>query len=119
MVLDASRDLGTPIAPRDAAEFSFSKGPFYADKDEYIAKGLIFIIKSIERQPGAGYEGTDRWAITVTVDDGRPDEIITLQCNEKRDAELEAAAAHIRTHGPIQNAQLVKAGKAYYLRNVT
>ena len=67
----------------------------YADKDEYIAKNLTFTIKHIKFQAGAGFEGADRWAVTVAAEDGRPDEIITLQSNEKRDAELQAAAAHI------------------------
>ena len=98
------------------AGFSFSRIPLYSEKDELIAKKLIFTIKSIEFQEKAGFEQTDRWAVTVSVDDGRPDEIITLQSNEKRDAELQTAAAHIAKHGPIHNTQLVKSGKAYYFR---
>jgi hypothetical protein len=101
----------------DSTEFSFSSVPLYAEKDEYLAKTLIFTIKEIEFQENAGFEeGTDRWAVTVSPNDGRPDEIITLQANEKRDAELEAAAAHIKEHGPIPNHKLVKSGKAYYFR---
>src|SRR5690349_13170854 len=96
--------------------FSFSSGVLYADKDEYIGKGLVFTINAIEFQEKAGFEQTDRWAVMVTVDDGRPDEIITLQSNERRDAELRAAADHIAKHGPIPNTQLVKSGKAYYFR---
>jgi hypothetical protein len=99
-------------------EFSFSAGVLYADKDEYLAKGLVFTIKSIEFQEAGGFEDTDRWAITVSVDDGRPDEIITLQSNEARDAELKAAAGHIAKCGPIRNTQLVKPGKAFYFRKV-
>ena len=52
----------------------------------------------------------------VQANDARPEEIITLQSNDGRDAELYAAAAHIEKHGPIHNTKLVKSGKAYYFR---
>lgn len=106
-------------ASHESAEFSFSSASMYADKDEYLAKNVIFTIKVIEFEESAGYEGTDRWAISVAPDDGRPDEIITLQANDKRDAELQAAADHITKHGPIANTKLVKSGKAYYFRKAT
>lgn len=106
----------TSTSSHDATEFSFSSGALYADKDEYIAKNLTFTIKAIEYQKGTGFEGADRWSVIVCPNDGRPDEIITLQANEKRDAELQAAADHIEKHGPIGNTKLVKSGKAYYFR---
>jgi hypothetical protein len=102
--------------PHDGPEFSFSTGLLYADKDEYLAKGLVFTIKSIEYQKGAGFDNRDRWSATISLADGRPDEIITLQANDKRDAELRAAATHIEKHGPIGSTKLVKSGKAYYFR---
>src|ERR1700735_1434360 len=102
---------------RAAARFSFSTAPLFADKDEYITKRLVFTINAIDFQEKAGFEQTDRWALTVTVDDGRPDELITLPSNEARDAELRSAAESIAQDGPIHNARLVKSGKAYYLRN--
>lgn len=111
-----SREARESTTSRDEVEFSFSSGAVYADLDEYLAKGLIFTIRSIAFEPNAGYEGADRWAITIAPDDGRPDEIITLQSNAKRDAELKAAAAHIAKHGPMPNIKLVKSGKAYYFR---
>ena len=117
MTPQAARREGASAAG-DAAEFSFSTAGFYADKDEYLSKGLVFSITAVEFQESAGFEGTDRWAVGVSVSDGRPDEIITLQSNEGRDAELEAAAAHIAKHGPIRNTQLVKRGKAFYFRKV-
>lgn len=104
-------------ASNGAAEFSFSSGPLYAEKDEYLAKRLIFTINTIEFQENAGVEKSDRWAVTVSPDDGRPDEVITLPSNDKRDAEFVAAASHIEDHGPIRNCRLVKIGKAYYFRN--
>jgi hypothetical protein len=106
----------TRTATQKDAEFSFSSGALYGDKDEYVAKGLIFTIKAVAFQPTAGYDGADRWAVTVSPDDGRPDEIITLQSNQNRDAELKAAAAHITKHGQIRNTKLVKSSKAYYFR---
>jgi hypothetical protein len=90
----------------------------YADKDEYISKSLVFTINKVYYQEEAGYEGANRWAVYVQPDDGRPEEIITLQCNTKRDGELFQALDHIADHGPIRNVQLVKSGKAYYFRNL-
>lgn len=102
----------------NTTEFSFSTGALYADKDEYTSKNLIFTINAIEFQEKRGFEGADRWAVTVSFDDGRPHEIVTLQSNDERDAELRAAATHIENHGPIPNTVLVKSGKAYYFRKV-
>lgn len=113
----AARNSRSKTTSGDATDFSFSNAPFYAEKDEYIAKNLIFTLKTIEYQVKAGFEGRDRWAIRVSPDDGRLDEIITLQANTKRDAELQAAADHIEKCGPIANVKLVKSGNAYYLRN--
>jgi hypothetical protein len=79
-----------------------------------LAKKLVFTIKSIEYEEHGGFEGAPRWSITVTVDDGRPDEIITLQANEKRDEQLQAAKAYLDANGPIHNVQLAKHGKAFY-----
>ena len=116
MKTETTRDKRAPTTPNGSAEFSFSTGALYADKDEYVSKKLVFTINTIEFQEGRGFEGADRWAVTVSVDDGRPDEIITLQSNDERDAELQSAAAHIENHGPIDKTTLVKSGKAYYFR---
>jgi len=102
----------------DADEFSFSGIALFAEKDEYLEKGLIFTIKAIEYQETAGFEGAPRWAITVAPSDGRPDEIITLQANEKRDQQLQAAEKHIAARGPIHNVRLAKRGKAFYFDTV-
>ena len=100
-------------------EFSFSNIPLFAEKDEYVEKKLVFTIKSIEYEEHGGFEGAPRWSITVSVDDGRPDEIITLQANEKRDQQMQAAKAHIEAHGPIRGVQLAKRGKAFYFNTKT
>ncbi|HEY1866746.1 MAG TPA: hypothetical protein VGG70_00525 [Candidatus Cybelea sp.] len=110
------RGKRAPAKSNSSAEFSFSTGALYADKDELISKKLVFKINAIEFQENRGFEGADRWAISASFDDGRPDEVITLQSNDERDAELQSAAAHIEDHGPIGNTILVKSGKAYYFR---
>ena len=38
--------------------------------------------------------------------------------NEKRDAELRTAQAHLEKHGPIRNVHLKKSGNTYYLETV-
>jgi hypothetical protein len=100
-------------------DFSFSTVPLFADKDEYVAKKLVFTIKAIEYEEHGGFEGAARWSTTAAVDDGRPDEIITLQANEKRDQQLQGAKAHLEAHGPIHNVQLVKRGKTFYFNTMT
>lgn len=119
MKTETARSKRAKATSNGAADFSFSSGPLWAEKDEYLAKGLIFTIKAIDFQEKAGFEGADRWAVTVSANDGRPDEVITLQSNDKRDAELVAAAAHIEDHGPIRNIRLAKSGNAFYFRNAT
>ncbi|HET6274549.1 MAG TPA: hypothetical protein VFE16_01260 [Candidatus Cybelea sp.] len=119
MKAQPARTERASTTPHDAAEFSFSSGALYADKDEYVSKNLTFTIGRVEFQEKSGFDGADRWAIYVQPNDGRPEEIITLQSNENRDAELQAAAAHVEKRGPIKNTKLVKSGKAYYFRNAT
>jgi hypothetical protein len=99
--------------------FSFSTAPLFSEKDELVAKKLTFTIKSVDFEEHGGFEGAPRWSITIAVDDGRPDELLTLQANEKRDEQLQAAKIHIDAHGPIHNVQLVKRGKAFYLNTLT
>jgi hypothetical protein len=45
--------------------------------------------------------------------DRRGSELITLSSNEKRDAQLRAAQAHIDKYGPIVNKKLRRFGHAY------
>jgi hypothetical protein len=101
----------------EVTEFSFNGVASYADKDEYVAKKLVFDIKKIEFQEKAGFEDSDRWAVSVSPKDDRPDEIITLQSNEGRDAQLYAAQAHLAKAGAIRNLRLVRSGKAFYFEN--
>ena len=111
-------DMEDKLSTESATGFSFSTVPLFAEKDEFLAKKLVFTIKSIEYEEHGGFEGAPRWSITVTVDDGRPDEIITLQANEKRDQQMQAAKAHLEAHGPIHNVQLAKRGRAFYFNTI-
>jgi hypothetical protein len=102
------------------AEFSFfAGGAPYADKDEYLSKALVFVIVTIEFEEGRGYEGADRWAVTVETGDGRGREIITLGANKRRNEQMRAARDHIAKRGPICGVCLKRSGRAYYLANAT
>lgn len=68
----------------------------------------------IARETGRGYDGKDRWAITVKAAD-RDCEILTLGCNLKRDEELAKAQTHLEAGGTITNKRLRLSGNAYYL----
>ncbi len=106
------------VGANPISEFSFSAGIApYADKDEYLTKALTFDVVSIEFEEGRGYEGGDRWAVTVEPNDGRGREIVTLGANEKRDAQMRAAQDHIAKRGPIRGVSLKRSGRAFYLAN--
>jgi hypothetical protein len=82
---------------RVAAPFSFSSGMVpYAKKDELVTVGVTFAIAEVVFDPGGGFNGDNRWKVTVIRDDSGAAEIITLPSNEKRDAQLSAAKAHER-----------------------
>jgi hypothetical protein len=97
--------------------FSFTAPAPYSDKTELVEKKLTFTILSIEYQQGRGFEGKDRWAVTVAPDDGRGSEVVTLDCNEKRDAELRSAQSAIKRDGPIRSVRLKRSGKAFYFES--
>ena len=87
----------------------------YADNAEFARqRNLTFEVLAIEREPGRGYDGKDRWALTVKATD-RDYEILTLGCNPKRDEELAAAQAHLERGGTITNKRLRLSDGAYYL----
>ena len=94
--------------------FSFGSGNSYADNAEYANKNLAFDVLAIARETGRGFDGKDRWALTVKTAD-RYFEILTLGCNVKRDEELAAAQAHLARGGTIVNKRLRRSGNAYYL----
>jgi hypothetical protein len=96
--------------------FSFGSGRLYADNDEYASKDLPFDILTIAFESGRGFEGGDRWAITVKAKDRDP-EVMTLGANPKRDEQLQAAQAYLDRVGPITNVRLRRSGNAYYFAN--
>ena len=110
----------TPRARRKTAkpeivDFSFASDVIrYAQKDDYVTSNLAFTIIALEFQPTRGFQGADRWAAAVSPSDGRPDEIITLTANPKRNTQLQAAKEHIDSKGPIPNVRLTKRGGTFY-----
>lgn len=94
--------------------FSFGSAHTYAENAEYASKGLAFDVLAILRETGRGFDGKDRWAITVKASD-RECDILTLGCNPKRDEELAKAQAHLEAGGSIRNKRLRRSGNAYYL----
>jgi len=97
-----------------STNFSFGSGRSFADNAEYAEKGLAFDVLAIAREIGQGFDGKDRWALTVKAAD-RDCEILTLGCNPKRDEELAKAQAHLERGGTITNKRLRLSGSAYYL----
>jgi hypothetical protein len=85
----------------------------FGDNDEYASKGIIFDILAIAFEQGRGYDGKDRWLITVKAAD-REREILSLGSNPKRDEELHAAQVHLERGGTITNKRLRLTGNAYY-----
>ena len=79
--------------------FSFGSGHSYADNDEYAAKNLTFDVLAIVRETGRGYDGKDRWAITVKAAD-RDCEILTsrLQSQTRRGTRSSSGAPRTRRH---------------------
>lgn len=106
-----------PLPHPTGSNFDFSEAPKFADKDSYVSTSTLFSVNAIELQKGRGYEGGDRWAISISAD-GRPDEIITLGSNAKRDAVMRSAQSFLKQHTVIPSVMLRKSGKAYYLVNM-
>lgn len=109
----ASRKSEQPPAPNRNDEFSFGSNTMYASNEEYATKDLPFDILAIAFEAGRGYEGSDRWAVTVKAE-GREAEIISLGSNRKRDEQLRGAQAHLKRGGAIKKVRLRRSGNAYY-----
>lgn len=104
---------GNSTVSETAKNFSFGSGNSYADNSEYASKNLTFDILTISFETGRGYEGQDRWAVTVKPAD-RDCEILSLGSNSGRDEQLRAAQAHLERGGTIKNVRLRRSGNAYY-----
>jgi hypothetical protein len=103
-----------PTASGTEENFSFGSGRTYADNAEYASAGLTFDVLAIAYEPGKGFDGNDRWALTVKAAD-REAEVMCLGSNPGRDKELQAARDHLEHGGTITHKRLRRSGNAYYL----
>jgi hypothetical protein len=104
---------GKSTVSETVEKFSFGSGHAYADNSEFASKGLRFEILEIMFEPGRGYEGHDRWLVTVKVADREPEQL-SLTSNPGRDQQLRDAQAYLARGGAIKNVRLRQSGKAYY-----
>jgi hypothetical protein len=104
---------GNSTVSETVEKFSFGSGHAYADNSEFASKGLRFDILEIKFQAGRGYEGHDRWLVTVKVVDREPEQL-SLTSNPGRDQQLRDAQAYLARGGKIENVRLRQSGKAYY-----
>jgi hypothetical protein len=104
---------GKPTIKETSTNFSFGSSQTYADNSEYASKGLRFDVLAVAFEAGRGFEGQDRWLITVKPADREP-ELLSLGSNPKRDEQLRQAQAHLERGGTITNVRLRQSGKAYY-----
>lgn len=111
---NARSTKGNPDVSETSGNFSFGSDRSYADNAAYASENLAFDVHAIVRETGRGYDGKDRWAITIKATN-RDREILTLGCNPKRDEELAAAQAHLARGGTITNKRLRLSDGAYYL----
>jgi hypothetical protein len=93
--------------------FSFGTNRLYGDCAEYAEKGYVLDFVAIDFEPGRGYDGADRWAVTVKVQ-GRDPEVLSLTDNPKRAEQLRAAQAYLKRGGKITNKRLRLIGNAFY-----
>jgi hypothetical protein len=78
---------GNSSVSETVEKFSFGSGHAFADNAEFASKGLRFDIVEIKFEPGRGYEGHDRWLVTVKVADREPEQL-SLGSNPGRDQQL-------------------------------
>ncbi len=97
-----------------STEFSFGSGTSFANNDEYASKELKFEILEIKFDEGRGYEGGDRWALTVETA-GREREVMSLGSNPKRDVQMREAQAHLHRGGALKGKKLRLSGNTYYI----
>jgi hypothetical protein len=108
----AKTNKSTNGTPSDDG-FSFGRSRIYAQNAEYANENLRFAILAVAHESGTGFEGRDRWAVTVKSTDREP-EVLTFGCNPKRDEEFRSVQAHLARGGTIPNVRLRLAGGAYY-----
>jgi len=104
---------GKPIVSEAVEEFSFGSGHAYLDNAELASTGIRFDILEIKFEQGRGFEGRDRWIITIKIGNREP-ELISLGSNPGRDQQLQEAQTYLARGGSIKNVRLRQSGKAYY-----
>ena len=104
---------GKPTVSETLEKFSFGSGQTYLDNADLASTGLRFDILEIKFEPGRGFEGHDRWLVTIKVADREPEQL-SLGSNPGRDQQLRDAQAHLARGGKIENVRLRQSGKAYY-----
>lgn len=109
----ATSTRGNDGLAENSENFTFGSGHSYGDNSEYASKGLAFDILAIEFETGRGYDGQNRWLVTVKPAD-RDSEKLSLTSNPGRDEQLRAAQAHLQRGDTIKNVRLRLSGKAYY-----
>lgn len=114
MPKSTSSTSGKSAVSGTTENFSFGSGRTYASAAEYARETRTFAILEIVRENGGGFEGKDRWLLTVKAE-GRDPEYLGLGCNPKRDDELAKAQTHLAGGGTITNKRLRLSGGAYYL----
>lgn len=93
----------------------FKGGGSYLTEDEKKALASskqVFAIKSVEFQEGQGYEGKDRFLVTIELAD--EEKLLSFQHGsvESRDEMLAKLSKHVAENGP-EYATLKKAGRAF------
>ena len=121
-----TKQTATPsknTTPPFVSDNPFAGAPeLYASKDEHIDKGLLFDIHGVEFQREQGFEGADRWLLTIETHypNGKiVNEIMSFGPNQKRDEQMSAAIVYIKKNGPVEHCRLAKSGNAQYINVAT
>ena len=105
---------GNSSSAETAENFSFGSGSVYGDVADYVSENRTFDVLAITFETGRGYEGRDRWALTVKVGGSRTrDSHPRLESQPRRAAAFRAGSP--RRGGTIKNKRLRMSGNAYYL----
>ncbi len=110
-ITDSTR--GKSTVSETVEKFSFGSGHTYLDNAELASTGLRFDILEIKFEPERGFEGRDRWIVTIKTGNREPEQI-SLGSNPGRDQQLRDAQSHLARGGTIENVRLRQSGKAYY-----
>jgi hypothetical protein len=98
-------------------EFKGAGGGYLSEneKKDLAAKGTVFGITAAVFEEGQGYEGKNRFKVTLVLDD--KERFLSFQAGsvESRDDMLKALGAHLEAGNGPEYAKLVKAGRAFLI----